>query len=365
MRKSGYDVNKKYNVVTVNAKMGLQSLSLSDEVKKKKLLEASNILELESLINSTMKEGYALFLAPIGELQRILDSMELELMELETGNDDKELFNQLAMIEKEGLKINESLKRQVKMSCDNGKEEIIQACMSPNSQSEINKITEQIAQNIATSVDDNFKNKISNLSQVVNTGLSSYGIEMNNTGLIFIDGEQYDFNDIILGTLDSIDQGNVIKSVIGGAAAGGAALTALTTLTVGEGAIATMLGGLPLGPIGMIGGAIVGLIFSNSKRKKMEAAEKKRIAEENRRRREAYDAHYKKLQTEIGAKMEIVENEYSKRATELVSLAISNLKDIINKKIADNKRYDERVSEARLRVASLKAEVEGLKNYIQ
>ena len=60
--------------------------------------------------------------------------------------------------------------------------------------------------------------------------------------------------------------------------------------------------------------------------------------------------------------MDTVENEYSQKASEMITLAISELKDTINKKIAEGKAFDNKIEEARQKVAFLKAELEGLKN---
>ena len=49
--------------------------------------------------------------------------------------------------------------------------------------------------------------------------------------------------------------------------------------------------------------------------------------------------------------MDTVENEYSQKVSEMITLAISELKDTINKKIAEGKVFDDKIVEAREKVA--------------
>ena len=380
LRNFGYDRNKKYDVIAINAKMAYQALSIDDDVKKNIFLEKSNITQLEALINSKMKEGFALFLAPIGELQRILDEMELELSTVETGN-NKELFNQLDMIEQERVRMNESIKRQVKRACENGKEQLINVCMSGCSQEVIDETSLAVAKNIVTSVDNDYKQQLKKLSLAVNTNLEKYGIEMNETGVINIKGSEVNFDDVMLDCAENLGSTNTIKSTIGGAvlgnilgtAAGSVAGTvastiATTAVATGGGMLASTLAGVPLGPIGMIGGAVLGFLLSSKSKKDKQMAQEnelqRKIEEENKKRQIAMDAYYKKLQAEIGTKMDAIENEYTQKATKMITLAVSNLKETINRKIANSKEFDEKISEARGKISYLKAELEGLKNSI-
>lgn len=384
LRNFGYDRNKKYDVIAINAKMAYNALLINDEKKKNIFLEKSNILQLESLIDLKMKDGFSLFLAPIGELQRILDEIELELSAVETEN-NSQLFNQLNIIEQERIRMNESIKRQVKKACAEGKEQLINVCMSGCPQEVIDETSLNVAKNIVKAVDNDYKQQLKNLSGVVNRNLQQYGIEMSESGVIDIKGANFKFDDIVLDCADNLGSTNAIKSAVSGAILGellGTAATtvattaastvattvATTALTTGGGAIASALAGAPLGPIGLVGGAIVGLLLSNKAQKDKKIAQEneiqRKIEEENKKRQLMMDAYYKKLQAEIGTKMDSVENEYVQQATEMLTLAISNLKETINIKIAENKNFDDKISEARKKIAYLKAELEGLKNCI-
>lgn len=366
LRNSGYDRNKKYDVIAINAKMAYQSLVIEDEVKRNIFLEKSNILQLESLIGTKMKDGYSLYLAPISELQRILDIMESELASVETGN-NKELFEQLNLLEQERIRMNDSIIRQVKKACLEGKEKLINVCMSGSSQEIIDETSTAVAKNIVTSVDNDYKQQLKNLSNVVNTNLEKYGISMTETGKINIKGSDFDFSNMVYDGANDLGHGETIKNAVGGALLGEMiGVAAGEIVAAGSGAIATALAGAPLGPIGIIGGAVIGLLvggkLSRDKQATKESEIQRKIAEENRKRQAAMDAYYKKLQAEIGTKMDIAENEYTQKATEMITLAISNLKETINIKIAEGKEIDEKISEAREKIAFLKAELEGLKN---
>lgn len=381
LRKSGYDRNKKYDVIAVNAKMGLKGLDFSDEVKRKKLFDRSNITQLESLINSKMKEGYSMYLAPIGELQRVLDNMETELMALETNNDDKELLSQLEMIEKEGIRINDSIKRRIKRACSDGTTKLINVYMNADSQDTIDKTSNQILENILTSVDDDYRNQIEKLSRVINTEMDKFGIQMSADGIVDIKGVSFDFSDMKNMTFDNFSTNSsssdsfndLVKNTVQGAALG-ETLGAVAS-TAAKGLPSTFLAGAGgklaglLGPIGLIGGALLGLgsFFSNRSNRNddKEYEIQRKINEENRRRQAAMDAQYKKLQAEIGSKMDDFEVQYSQQAAKMLSLAISNLKETINLRIAEGAAYNEKISEARKRISALKASLEGLKNGIR
>lgn len=366
LRNSGYDCNKKYDVIAINAKMAYQALAIEDENKRNIFLEKSNVFQLETLIGSKMKDGYSLYLAPISELQRILDSMESELSMVETGN-NKELFEQLSLLEQERERMNESIIRQVKKACEEGKERLITVCMNGGSQEMIEETSIAVAKNIVNSVDIDYKQQLKRLSDVVNTNLDKYGIEMTETGKISIKGSEFDFSNMLYDSANDLGHIETMKSAIGGALLGEMiGVAAGEVVAAGSGAIATALAGVPLGPIGIIGGAVIGLLVGGKLTREKQAAQElqiqQKIAEDNRKRQAAVDAYYKKLQVEIGTKMDTVENEYSQKASEMITLAISELKDTINKKIAEGKAFDNKIEEARQKVAFLKAELEGLKN---
>jgi len=313
-----------------------------------------------------MKDGYSIYLAPISELQRILDSMEKELALVETGN-NQELFEQLDLLEQERIRINESIIRQVKKSCLEGKEKLIDACMSGGSQEMIDETATIVAKNIITAVDSDYKQQIKKLSNIVNENLEKYGIEMSETGKINIKGAEFDFGKIIYDGAQDLGQTDTLKSAVGGALLGEmVGIAAGEIVAAGTGTLATALAGAPLGPIGIIGGAVIGLLIGGKMTRDKQAAQEsqiqQKIAEENRKRQAAIDAYYKKLQVEIGTKMDAVENDYSQKATEMITLAISNLKETINLKIADGVKLNEKVSEAREKISFLKAELEGIKS---
>ena len=224
-----------------------------------------------------------------------------------------------------------------------------------------------VAKNIVNSVDIDYKQQLKRLSDVVNTNLDKYGIEMTETGKISIKGSEFDFSNMLYDSANDLGHIETMKSAIGGALLGEMiGVAAGEVVAAGSGAIATALAGVPLGPIGIIGGAVIGLLVGGKLTREKQAAQElqiqQKIAEDNRKRQAAVDAYYKKLQVEIGTKMDTVENEYSQKASEMITLAISELKDTINKKIAEGKAFDNKIEEARQKVAFLKAELEGLKN---
>jgi len=378
-RRIGLKKSDSYEVIVVNAQMAWKALQSQNELAKNKLFNASNIQQLETILNRNMKNGYAIFLAPIEELRRVLDDMETELIAISTNNDAKELQAQLAMIEREGVRISESIKRQIRAACDNGKANLIQACMTANSKEEIDQAVANVSSQIANTIDEDYQSQIGRLANVVNSSMDSYGIHMSSNGMINIKGTDVDFNKMVDtaseiggsgGALKDMASGAILGEMLGTAAGKVAVHMAATAvapvlLAGAGGTVASVLAGLPLGPIGMIGGAIVGILIGRRKREQQEAEIQAQIEEENRKRQEAIDAHYKKVQAEVGASMEAAETAYSQYATELFARAISNLKNMISLKISDGESYNEKVASYRRKVSEMKAELDCIKTGLQ
>ncbi|MDY3972930.1 MAG: GTPase [Clostridia bacterium] len=390
LKEAGYDTSKKYSIIPINAKRAEQTVF---EGKSEELYNLSNVNRLEELIDSTMRSGYTMILAPIGELQRLLDNLEGDLNAASVGNEDDELRERIRKIKDEQNRIINNLTLKIKSEFDTRKEDIIRIYMSAQSQDELDSGVSRVMDSVINNVNSDYKEQIRSLAGTVNTNLSEkYGIQMDADGNLQYDNQSIPLEDILKTAYDNIDDstdfGTVMKSTVGGALGGaavgsavagmlatGAAETVAASLT--GTAITTALGGaggataagIPFGPIGIVAGAVLGfvggLLTSRKKREAQERELEARIQEENRRRQEAIDAMYKKAQVEVGTMMSNAANTASEKVSEMFSATVSQLDTILNEKLSANDKKNADIDNIRKRVTVLKAELNSIKSNLQ
>lgn len=380
MRRAGYSRDRKYDVVAVNANLGLKAIQTDDKIKKQSFYNYSNMNELEMVIGDKMKDANTVFISSISALLMILSAMENKLMAMEVGNDDDELTSTLDRISNESIRINETIKRKIEMVCNIGKSKLIEACMNAQSTEDINKSVENINKEITQSIDNELQYLMGSFSSIFSNSLEKYNISMSKNGIVKIDGKEYDFNKMMIDansdpdTNNLSEKENVLGNIISAAAGGilGSTLTNVVSKTASKTTLGSLIGtsggaaaAVPLGPIIVIVNTIVSAIIENSiARRKKEDKIMMQIMEENKRRQAAIDAKYKQVQASVGSTMSEAQRVLTAQATEMFSKTVSKLRETVNLKIAADKSYEEKIAESRKRISQLKAELEGLKNSI-
>lgn len=380
MRRAGYSRDRKYDVVAVNANLGLKAVQTDDKIKKQSFYNFSNMNELEMVINDKMKDADTVFISSISALLMILSAMENKFMAMEVGNDDDKLISTLDRINNESIRMNEMIKRKIEMVCNVGKSKLIEACMNAQSSEDINRSVEDINKEITESIDNELQYLMGSFSDIFTNALEKYNISMSRNGIVKIDGQEYDFNKMMIDANNDQDTTDISesKNILGNIAsvAVGSILGSTLTNVVSKTASKTILGSVigtaggaaaavPLGPIIVIVNTIVSAIIENSvARRKKEDKIMMQMMEENKRRQAAIDAKYKQVQASVGSTMSEAQRVLTAQATEMFSRTISKLRETVNLKIAADKSYDEKIAESRKRISQLKAELEGLKNSI-
>lgn len=138
--------------------------------------------------------------------------------------------------------------------------------------------------------------------------------------------------------------------------------TALTSgagiaLGTGGGIAAGAAWGAWAGPIGAILGAGVGLLIGRRRARRKQEELEEQIELENERNEHAREEAYKRIEGEIDVKLQELATEYTKVATAVISKVQSDMKEMVNLQMAGEKEKNEKLTEARNRVAELRQQL--------
>ena len=274
MQRMGFK-DASYDIILVNAKVAEKAIfsNNGDEHKKSELLRRSNLPELAANIERRMKSGKSVYLAPIGELQRVLDGMETDLTRTAVGIEDDSLIDALNKIKREKNRMNDSINLSIKKAIDDVRGEVIQFCLTATTDDQINQFLGDVMQNITNQVSNSIERQLSRLAEVVNTNLDSLDIHMSNNGSIQIQDSQVSFASLMTNMPQNVDEelhpdeffdnmksgavmGNEIAQMISNVAAGkdissiaGTVAGSLTGLATGAGTLAGLAAGAGTGAL--------------------------------------------------------------------------------------------------------------------